>query len=259
MGGLSPLPEGEKIILKSPQEIEKMRESNRIVAEILEEVKKAAQPGVTTQDLNELAEALLHQKKARPAFKGYRGYPAALCTSVNEEVVHGIPSDRVLREGDILSLDFGVIYEDYYGDAAITLPIGRVSPEALKLLLVARESLDLAIREVRPGNRLQDISAAIQEHVERNGFSVVRDFVGHGIGRFLHEKPQVPNYGIRGRGIRLRAGMTLAIEPMINAGGYEVVVLADGWTAVTKDRSLSAHFEHSVAVTENGPHVLSQT
>lgn len=258
MKGFSPLPEDEKIILKSPHEIEKMRQSNLIVAEILAEIKKAAQPGVTTQDLNELAEALLVRKKARSAFKGYRGYPAALCTSVNEEVVHGIPSNRILKEGDILSLDFGVIYEDYYGDAAVTLPIGRISPEAERLLRVGEEALGFAIREVRPGNRLQDVSAAIQEHVEKNGFSVVRDFVGHGIGRYLHEKPQVPNYGVRGRGVRLRPGMTLAIEPMINAGGYEVVVLEDGWTAVTKDRSLSAHFEHSVAVTDNGPYILSQ-
>jgi methionyl aminopeptidase len=177
---------------------------------------------------------------------------------VNEEVVHGIPSSRVLKEGDIVSLDFGVIFEDYYGDAAITLPIGRVSTEAEELLRVTEEALYQAIERARPGNRLQDISAAIQNHVEACGFSVVRDFVGHGIGRHLHEKPQVPNFGIPGRGVRLQAGMTLAIEPMINAGGYAVEILDDGWTAVTKDRSLSAHFEHSVAVTENGPYILSQ-
>jgi methionyl aminopeptidase len=181
-----------------------------------------------------------------------------LCTSVNEEVVHGIPSDRVLREGDILSLDFGAIYEDYYGDAAITLAIGRISAEAERLMRVAEEALYLAIERARPGNRLQDISAAVQGHVESHGFSVVRDFVGHGIGQQLHEKPQIPNFGEAGRGVRLKPGMTLAIEPMINAGGYEVMVLADGWTAVTKDRSLSAHFEHSVAVTENGPYILSK-
>ena len=258
MRGLTPIPEYERIVLKSPQEIETMRRSNRIVAEILEEIKSVAKPGVTTRELNERAEELLAQRKARSAFKGYNGYPAVLCTSVNEEVVHGIPSDRVLREGDILSLDFGAIYEDYYGDAAITLAIGRISAEAERLMRVTEEALYLAIDRARPENRLQDISAAIQGHVESHGFSVVRDFVGHGIGQHLHEKPQVPNFGEAGRGVRLKPGMTLAIEPMINAGGHEVMVLQDGWTAVTKDRSLSAHFEHSVAVTENGPYILSK-
>jgi methionyl aminopeptidase len=250
--------EEEKIILKSPQEIEKMRRSNQIVAEILAEIKEAVRPGITTRDLEELAEELLAKKKAKPAFKGYNGFPAALCTSVNEEIVHGIPSERVLKEGDILSLDFGVIYDDFYGDAAITLPVGQVSPEAARLMRVAEEALYLAIEQARPENRLQDISAAIQRYVESQGFSVVRDFVGHGIGKHLHEKPQVPNFGLPGRGIRLRPGMTLAIEPMINAGGHEVEILEDGWTAVTKDRSLSAHFEHSVAITENGPDILSK-
>jgi methionyl aminopeptidase len=258
MNGLTPIPEYERIILKSPQEIERMRRSNRIVAEILEEIKSVARPGVTTRELNERAEELLAQRKARSAFKGYNGYPAVLCTSVNEEVVHGIPSDRVLREGDILSLDFGAIYEDYYGDAAITLAIGRISAEAERLMRVAEEALYLAIDRARPENRVQDISAAVQGHVESHGFSVVRDFVGHGIGQHLHEKPQIPNFGEAGRGVRLKPGMTLAIEPMINAGGHEVMVLQDGWTAVTKDRSLSAHFEHSVAVTENGPYILSK-
>lgn len=258
MSRLAPLPDNEKIVLKSPQEIERMRRSNLIVAEILEEVKTAARPGVTTRELDELAEALLVKHKARSAFKGYNGYPATLCTSVNEEVVHGIPSARVLREGDILSLDFGAIADDFYGDAAVTFPIGHISEEAQRLLRVAENALYLAIDKVRPENRLQDISAAIQRHVEANGFSVVRDFVGHGIGRQLHEKPQIPNFGVPGRGIRLQSGMILAIEPMINAGGYEVEILPDGWTAVTKDRSLSAHFEHSVAVTENGPHILSK-
>jgi methionyl aminopeptidase len=250
--------EEERIILKSPQEIEKMRRSNQIVAEILAEIKEAVRPGITTRDLEELAEELLAKKKAKPAFKGYNGFPAALCTSVNEEIVHGIPSERVLKEGDILSLDFGVIYDDFYGDAAITLPVGQVSPEAARLMRVAEEALYLAIEQARPENRLQDISAAIQRYVESQGFSVVRDFVGHGIGKHLHEKPQVPNFGLPGRGIRLRPGMTLAIEPMINAGGHEVEILEDGWTAVTKDRSLSAHFEHSVAITENGPDILSK-
>jgi methionyl aminopeptidase len=258
MSGLAPIPEYERIILKSPQEIEKMRRSNRIVAEILQEMKLAAKPGVTTGELDKLAQALLAKRKARSAFKGYNGYPAALCTSVNEEIIHGIPSERILREGDILSLDFGVIYDDYYGDAALTLPIGRISAEAERLLRVAEEALYLGIDRARPENRLLDISAAIQRHVESHGFSVVRDFVGHGIGKHLHEKPQVPNFGDAGLGVRLKPGMTLAIEPMINAGSYEVVILGDGWTAVTKDKSLSAHFEHSVAVTENGPSILSQ-
>jgi methionyl aminopeptidase len=258
MSGLAPITEYERIILKSPQEIEKMRRSNRIVAEILEEMKLAAKPGVTTGELDKLAQALLAKRKARSAFKGYNGYPAALCTSVNEEIIHGIPSERILREGDILSLDFGVIYDDYYGDAALTLPIGRISAEAERLLRVAEEALYLGIDRARPENRLLDISAAIQRHVESHGFSVVRDFVGHGIGKHLHEKPQVPNFGDAGRGVRLKPGMTLAIEPMINAGSYEVTILGDGWTAVTKDKSLSAHFEHSVAVTENGPYILSQ-
>ncbi|MDO8956425.1 MAG: type I methionyl aminopeptidase [Deltaproteobacteria bacterium] len=258
MGLLDPLPEDERIILKSPQEIEKMRRSNQIVAEILAEMKTSARPGVTTRELDELAEALLAKLKAHSAFKGYNGYPAALCTSVNEEVVHGIPSNRVLKEGDILSLDFGAIYDGFYGDAAITLPIGSISTEAEQLLRVTEEALYLAIDQARPENRLMDISAAIQRHVESHGFSVVRDFVGHGIGKHLHEKPQVPNFGIPGRGVRLKPGMTLAIEPMINAGGCEVMIREDGWTAVTKDRSLSAHFEHSVAVTENGPAILSK-
>ncbi len=250
--------EEERIILKSPQEIEKMRRSNQIVAEILAAIKEIVRPGIMTRDLEELAEELLAKKKAKSAFKGYNGFPAALCTSVNEEIVHGIPSSRPLKEGDILSLDFGVIYDDFYGDAAITLPVGRISLEAERLLRVAEEALYLAIEQAHPENRLQDISAAIQRYVESQGYSVVRDFVGHGIGKHLHEKPQVPNFGTPGRGIRLRPGMTLAIEPMINAGSHEVEILEDGWTAVTKDKSLSAHFEHSVAITENGPDILSK-
>ena len=258
MMGAYPLPLEERIILKSPQEIEKMRSSNRIVAEILQSVVAAVRPGARTRDLNALAEELLRKYKARSAFKGYNGYPAVLCTSVNEEVVHGIPSDRVLKEGDIVSLDFGAVWEDYYGDAAITVPVGSISAEARRLLRVTEEALGKAIEQARPGNHVGDISAAIQGYVESRGFSAVRDFVGHGIGRFMHERPQIPNFGFPGRGIRLKPGMTLAIEPMINAGGYGVEVLEDGWTAVTRDRSLSAHFEHSVAVTENGPYILSQ-
>ncbi len=258
MHSSSLFPEEERIILKSPQEIEKMRRSNRIVAEILEEVKKAARPGVTTKALDQLAEDLLANYQVLSAFKGYNGYPAVLCTSLNEEIIHGIPSNRVLRDGDILSLDFGVIADGFYGDAAVTLAIGEVPEETSKLLRVGEEALYLAIEQARPEKRLFDISAAIQRHVESNGFSVVRDFVGHGIGKLLHERPQVPNYGVAGRGVRLQAGMTLAIEPMINMGNYEVEILRDGWTAVTKDRSLSAHFEHSVAITANGPSILSQ-
>lgn len=258
MMGAYPLPLEERIILKSPQEIEKMRSSNRIVAEILQSVVAAVRPGARTRDLNALAEELLRKYKARSAFKGYNGYPAVLCTSVNEEVVHGIPSDRVLKEGDIVSLDFGAVWEDYYGDAAITVPVGSISAEARRLLRVTEEALGKAIEQARPGNHVGDISAAIQGYVESRGFSAVRDFVGHGIGRFMHERPQIPNFGPPGRGVRLKPGMTLAIEPMINAGGYGVEVLEDGWTAVTRDRSLSAHFEHSVAVTENGPYILSQ-
>jgi len=258
MMGAYPLPLEERIILKSPQEIEKMRFANRIVAEILQEVKAAARPGMKTRELDELAAGLLEKRRSRSAFKGYNGYPAVLCTSVNEEVVHGIPSDRVLEEGDILSLDFGAVFDDYYGDAAITVPVGTITEEARRLLRVTEEALYKGIEKACPGNHVGDISAAVQRHVESQGFSAVRDFVGHGIGRFMHERPQVPNFGVPGRGVRLKAGMTLAIEPMINTGGYEVVVLDDGWTAVTKDRSLSAHFEHSVAITENGPYILSQ-
>lgn len=258
MMGAYPLPLEERIILKSPQEIERMRSSNRIVAEILQNVVAAVRPGVKTRELDALAEDLLRKYKARSAFKGYNGYPAVLCTSVNEEVVHGIPSDRALKEGDILSLDFGAVWDDYYGDAALTVPVGSISERARRLLRVTEEALGKAIEQARPGNHLGDISAAIQGHVESRGFSAVRDFVGHGIGRFMHERPQVPNFGLPGRGVRLKPGMTLAIEPMINVGGYGVEVLEDGWTAVTRDRSLSAHFEHSVAVTENGPYILSQ-
>lgn len=256
--GAYPLPLEERIILKSPQEVEKMRRSNRIVAEILGEIKVACRPGVKTRELDELAQVLLNRYGARSAFKGYNGYPAVLCTSVNEEVVHGIPSERVLKEGDILSLDFGVVYEDYFGDSAITVPIGKITPEAERLLRVTEEALYLAVEQARPGNHVSDISATIQARVESEGFSVVRDFVGHGIGKYMHERPQIPNFGVPGRGVRLKPGMTLAIEPMINAGGFEVEVLEDGWTAITRDRSLSAHFEHSVAVTENGPVILSR-
>ena len=250
--------ESEIIVLKSPVEIEKMRKSNRIVAEVLAAIKDVARPGIATIELERLCEEELKKRKVRPAFKGYRGYPYCLCTSVNEEVVHGMPSNRVLREGDILSIDVGVECDGYYGDAAITMPIGRISEQASRLIDVTEAALRRAIEKAQVGNRLFDISYAVQSYVEKNGFSVVRAFVGHGIGRDLHEAPQVPNFGTPGRGVRLKAGMVFAIEPMINAGGSDIVILDDGWTAVTKDGSLSAHFEHTIAITENGPCILSK-
>ena len=246
------------VILRQPEEIAKIRASNIIVAEILRELRERVEPGIATLELDRYSEELTRKKGAKPAFKGYRGYPFALCISVNNEVVHGMPSQRILVEGDIVSLDFGVSYKGYYGDAAITVAVGSVSDEARRLMRVTEESLYEGIEEARPGNRLGDISAAVQEHVEKAGFSVVRDFVGHGIGRGLHEEPQIPNYGKRGRGVALKAGMVLAIEPMVNAGTYHVKVLSDGWTVETGDGKLSAHFEHSVAITESGPEILSR-
>lgn len=250
------------ISLKSAREIEIMRRANVIVAEILQELKKKVAPGVTTLELDALAEELIYKKNAHSAFKGYtmagRVFPRTLCTSINEEIVHGIPSDRVLKEGDVVGLDFGVIYEGFYGDAAITVGVGKVSNEARLLMQVTEAALYKGIEQLREGNRLGDLAAEIQETVENAGYSVVRAFVGHGIGKKLHEEPPVPNYGERDRGIRLREGMVLAIEPMVNAGGHEVEITEDGWTAVTKDRSLAAHFEHSVAITKNGPYILSK-
>lgn len=247
------------INLKSPQEIEVMRDANRIVAEILAELTAQIVPGITTMELNELGESLAAKRNARPAFKGYNGFPYALCASVNEEVVHGMPSrKRVLREGDIVSLDFGVIHREYYGDAAITVPVGQVDEQSRALIRETEKALYQGIAQAVAGNRLTDISHAIQSHVESKGFSVVREFVGHGIGRSLHESPQIPNFGPPGLGVRLRPGMVFAIEPMINQGEHEVEILEDGWTAVTKDRSRSAHFEHSIAITKNGPDILSK-
>jgi len=247
------------VIIKTPEEIDVMRSVNIIVADILEAIRLMIKPGITTGELNKEAEKLVKKKGAVPAFKGYCGFPAALCTSVNEEVVHGIPSfKRVLKEGDIIGFDFGVCLDGFYGDAALTVGVGKVSDEASKLMRVTEESLFLAIDKARVGNRLSDISHAVQSHVEREGFSVVRSFVGHGIGKSLHESPQVPNFGKPKKGIELRAGMVLAVEPMINAGGSDVVIQADGWTAVTLDKSLSAHFEHSVAITDDGPFILSK-
>jgi methionyl aminopeptidase len=250
------------ISLKSPREIEIMRRANVIVAEVLQELKVRVAPDVTTLELDAIAEELTLKKKAVPAFKGYsvggRVYPRCLCASINEEIVHGIPSNRPLREGDIIGLDYGVIYDGFYGDSAITVGIGKVSEEAQRLMDVTEQSLYRGIQELQEGKRLGDLGAAVQRFAESAGFSVVRAFVGHGIGKKLHEEPPVPNYGEPDRGLRLKEGMVLAIEPMVNAGSYEVEIKEDGWTAVTKDGSLAAHFEHSVAITKNGPYILSQ-
>jgi len=247
------------IVCKSSAELETMHRAGLVVWDVLNTLKEAVQPGVTTMDLERLAARRAAEHGVRPAFKGYRGYPCVLCASVNEEVVHGIPSGaRRLKEGDIISLDFGVETDGYFGDAALTVPVGKVRPEAERLLRVTRESLDHAIDKVRPGNRLSDISAAVQQWVEGHGFSVVREFVGHGIGTKMHEEPNVPNYGEPGHGPRLEEGMVFAIEPMVNAGGPGVKVLGDNWTAVTTDGSYSAHFEHTVAVTSNGPWILTR-
>ncbi len=247
------------ITLKSRREIDTIREASRIVAEVLQELKPHCRPGVTTRELDRIAEEKTRQNRARPAFKGYRGFPRALCTSVNEEVVHGIPADRELREGDIVGLDFGVLMNGYYGDAAITMPIGQVSPEVHQLLRVTEECLYLGIEQMIPGKHLADISQAIQTHAESHGYSVVREFGGHGIGRHLHEDPMVMNYVSDGRGIKLRSGLVLAIEPMVNMGVGAVKVLRDGWTVVTMDGQPSAHFEHTVAITGNGPEILTRT
>ncbi len=247
------------VILKLPDEIEKVRASNRIVAEVLSKLREKVKPGVRTKDLDKFAEEIAEKRGARPAFKGYNGYPYSLCISVNEVVVHGMPSEEsVLEEGDIVGLDFGVYYRGFFGDATITLPIGKVTEKALRLIQVTEQSLYAGIEQAKDGNRLGDISAAVQCVVEDAGYSVVRDFVGHGIGKNLHEDPQIPNFGKKGRGIELKRGMILAIEPMVNAGKYKVKVLPDGWTVITEDGSLSAHFEHSVAITDNGPDILSK-
>ena len=252
------------IYIKSEAEIAVMRKADILVAKVLKQVREHARPGVSTLELDRLAEDLTRAAGAKPAFLGYQGagpypFPASLCTSINEEVVHGIPSaERKLEEGDILSVDFGVLLEGFYGDAAITIPIGKVSPTADKLVRVTREALEKAIEMAVAGNRISDIGAVIQDHVEAAGFSVVRDFVGHGIGRALHEEPQIPHYRSSGHNERLRPGMTIAIEPMVNEGTWRVEAGKDGWTQLTQDRKLSAHFEHSVAVSKNGPVVLSR-
>jgi methionyl aminopeptidase len=247
------------VVLKSSREIEKMRRAGEVVREVLELVRGMVKPGVTTLDLEKAAEARTLELGAKPAFKGYHGFPCVLCTSVDSEVVHGIPSaKRVLKEGEIVSVDFGAFVGGYCGDAAITVPVGKVDPEAERLMQVTEASLAAAIAAVKPGATLGDVGLAVQRVVEAAGFSVVRDFVGHGIGVHMHEDPQVPNFGEAGRGMKLKAGMVIAIEPMVNAGKHDVVVLGDGWTAVTADGSMSAHFEHTVAVTATGAKILTE-
>lgn len=247
------------IILKSLKEIEKIRTACLIVTDALDGIRELVKPGSNTLALDEFAEKFIIKAGGKPAFKGYRGYPKSLCASINEQVVHGIPSKGVvLRSGDIISLDLGAVVDGYYGDAAITLPVGNISEEAQRLLRVTEEALYKGIEAARVGNRLYDVSHAVQSHAEANGYSVVRDFVGHGIGRSLHEDPQVPNYGERGTGPRLKRGMVFAVEPMVNAGGRETVINDDGWTAVTADGSLSSHFEHTIAVMPDGPWILSR-
>ncbi|MFA5908194.1 MAG: type I methionyl aminopeptidase [Vicinamibacterales bacterium] len=245
------------IVCRSAAEIEKLARVNALVARVLKELAAAVRPGVTTADLDAIAEQRLREAGAEPAFKGYHGYPATICASVNEEVVHGIPSPRALIEGDIISIDMGAKLDGFYGDSAVTVPVGQVTPEAQRLLDVTRVALEKAVATVKAGARVSDIGAAVQQYVEAQGFSVVREFVGHGIGTSLHEEPQIPNYGTAGRGPRLAEGMALAIEPMVNAGKPAVKVLGDGWTAVTKDKALSAHFEHTVVVTGDGCRVLT--
>jgi methionyl aminopeptidase len=245
------------IVCRSQSEIEKLRRVNQLVGRILAELRQVVVPGISTSDIDELAERRVREAGAEPAFKGYHGYPATVCASVNEQVVHGIPSSRPLVSGDIVSIDMGAKLDGFFGDCAVTVPVGEVTPQASELLRVTEEALFRGIDRVRPGARVSDIGAAVQQHVEAQGFSVVREFVGHGIGTSLHEEPQVANYGPAGHGPRLSEGMVLAIEPMVNAGKAAVKVLSDGWTAVTKDKSLSAHFEHTVVVTREGCEILT--
>ncbi|MBS4024175.1 MAG: type I methionyl aminopeptidase [Clostridia bacterium] len=246
------------IIFKTPQEIQLMKEAGRIVAETHRELQKAVVPGITTAELDKIAEKHIRSRGATPAFKGYHGFPASICASINEELVHGIPSLRKLKNGDIISIDVGVEYNGYYGDAAVTLPAGEILPEVQNLLHITKESLLKGIEQAVMDNRLSDISHAIQKFVEENGFSVVRDYVGHGIGRQMHEDPQVPNFGKPGFGPKLKPGLVLAIEPMVNMGTYEVYTLQDNWTVVTSDKKLCAHFEHTIAITETGPEILTK-
>ncbi|MGE5652889.1 MAG: type I methionyl aminopeptidase [Bacillota bacterium] len=246
------------IILKSDQEIQCMREAGRVVAQVLDALTKAVAPGISTAELDRLAERIIRDAGALPSFKGYNGFPASICASVNEEVVHGIPGMKVLRSGDIISIDVGAQVNGFHGDAAVTLPVGVVDPETARLLQVTEESLYKGIAQAKEGQRLSDISHAVQTHAEAHGYGVVRDYVGHGIGRAMHEDPQIPNFGPPGRGPRLKAGMVLAIEPMVNAGTFAVESMPDGWTVVTSDRRPSAHFEHTVAITTDGPVILTR-
>jgi methionyl aminopeptidase len=246
------------IFIKSPQEIETMAKAGRIVAEVMQSLKEIIRPGATTKEIEQFADARISTLGGKSAFKGYRGYPASICTSVNEEVVHGIPSSRKLKEGDTVGVDLGVYYEGFFGDAAYTFPVGTIDSQSETLLRVTEEALYRGIEKAVAGNRVYDISHAIQKHVEEHGFSVVRTFVGHGIGRQLHEEPQVPNFGAPGHGPRLRQGMTLAIEPMVNAGTFDVKVLDDGWTAVTLDGRRSAHFEHTVVIMADRARILTK-
>lgn len=246
------------MVLKTPGEVDLMDQANRIVHEVLDAMEGLVRPGVTTLELDRVAEAMIRERGGVPAFLNYNGFPATLCTSVNDVIVHGIPGGTALREGDILGVDCGVVYKGYYGDAARTFPVGSIDPEAGRLIAVTRRALEIAVETVQPNRRLSDIGHAVQSYVESQGFSVVREFVGHGIGTSLHEDPQVPNFGEPGHGLRLRPGMVLAIEPMVNAGTPAVTVDADGWTARTRDGSLSAHFEYSIAVTDDGARVLGR-
>lgn len=246
------------IVLKTEKEIAAIRKSSRIVAQVLADLRNIVEPGVTTKDLDAFAEKRAREMGAVPAFKGYRDYPASLCTSINEEIIHGIPSSRRLQDGDILSLDFGVVYDGYYGDAAVTCPVGKPGSEALRLIEAAEKAFFKGFEKIQEGYRISDISHAIQSYVEEQGFSVIRSFVGHGIGMSLHEEPQIPNFGPPGRGPKIKKGLVLAIEPMIAAGDWNVEIKDDNWTAITKDRSLSAHYEHTVALTLQGAEILSQ-
>ncbi|OGF61659.1 MAG: type I methionyl aminopeptidase [Candidatus Fischerbacteria bacterium RBG_13_37_8] len=247
------------IEIKTPQEILKIKRSCALVAELLEELEKLIVPGVTTRELDEFAEDYIRRKRAIPAFKGYRNYPASICTSVNEVIVHGIPDDTKLKEGEIIGIDVGVLMDGYYGDAAKTFPVGKVQQQYLHLIQITKESLHIGIEQIKENNRIGDLSHAIQKHVERNGYNVIRDFVGHGVGIRLHEDPKIPNYGEPSTGPRLKTGMVLAIEPMVTMGSYEVEILPDQWTARTKDGSYSAHFEHTVAVTHTEALILTTT
>jgi methionyl aminopeptidase len=245
------------IPLKSKEELEMMRKSGEILARIMRKIKEFVSEGISTIEIDQLAEELIKKENAKPAFKGYKGFPATICTSINEQVVHGIPGERRLKEGDIISLDLGLNYQDYFSDIAVTLAVGKISSKARKLIETTKNALSEGIKHARIDNHLSDISYSIQSYVEKNGFSVVRQFVGHGIGKSLHEEPEIPNFGRANKGTLLRAGMVLAIEPMVNQGSWECEVLDDGWTAVTKDGLLSAHFEHTIAITDNGPEILT--